>query len=134
MTLVEVLIKYNAILFYIELLKYMLKRTVSDLDRRGDMDILEDIPPLPSINELQQRLESVSNQLDSLLSAMDKLSNVLNILEEKDLIILGMKYIAGKSNHQVAECTGYISNYVRLRHTILMEFIDLIGKVNNLNI
>ena len=49
-------------------------------------------------------------------------------------MILKLKYIKGKTNSQIAHAMGYSHGYVRLMLTILMEFVDLIDKYNNLNI
>ncbi|MGY3815060.1 sigma factor-like helix-turn-helix DNA-binding protein [Globicatella sulfidifaciens] len=59
---------------------------------------------------------------------INKTNRILNIFDEKDQNILKMRYIEGKTNSQIAYAMGYSHGYIRLRITILMEFVDLIDK------
>lgn len=65
---------------------------------------------------------------------INKTNQILNIFDEKDQNILKMRYIEEKTNSQIAKAMGYSHISIRLRITILVEFVDLIDKYNNLNI
>lgn len=96
--------------------------------------MFEDLLPVPTDEELRDRIESLSKELKCNIEMINKTNQILNIFDEKDQNILKMRYIEGKTNSQIAKAMGYSHAYIRLRVSILMEFVDLIDKYNNLNI
>ncbi|WIK66445.1 hypothetical protein [Globicatella sanguinis] len=138
MNLFDLLKGYKQMQFDNRLLEWKIAKDILELDRRDNReDINElfwDLLPIPTDEELRGRIESLSKELKYNIETINKTQQILNIVDEKDQMILKLKYIKGKTNSQIAHAMGYSHGYVRLRLTILMEFVDLIDKYNNLNI
>ncbi|OFK58539.1 hypothetical protein HMPREF2811_05470 [Globicatella sp. HMSC072A10] len=138
MNLFDLLKGYKQIQFDNQLLEWKIAKDILELDRR---DVREDISelfegllPIPTDEELRDRIESLSKELKYNIEMINKTNQILNIFDEKDQNILKMRYIEGKTNSQIAHAMGYSHTTIRIRITILMEFVNLIDKYNNLNI
>ncbi|NMA74756.1 MAG: hypothetical protein GX963_11485 [Bacteroidales bacterium] len=138
MNLFDLLKGYKQIQFDNQLLEWKIAKDILELDRRDNHEdineLFGDLLPIPTDEELRGRIESLSKELKCNIETINKTQQILNIFDEKDQMILKLKYIKGKTNSQIAHAMGYSHGYVRLMLTILMEFVDLIDKYNNLNI
>lgn len=138
MNLFDLLKGYKQIQFDNQLLEWKIAKDILELDRRDNHEdineLFGDLLPIPTDEELRGRIESLSKELKCNIETINKTNQILNIFDEKDQNILKMRYTEGKTNAQIAKAMGYSHAYIRLRFTILMEFVDLIDKYNNLNI
>lgn len=138
MNLFDLLKGYKQIQFDNQLLEWKIAKDILELDRRDNREdigeVFGDLLPIPTDEELRGRIESLSKELKCNIETINKTQQILNIFDEKDQMILKLKYIKGKTNSQIAHAMGYSHISIRLRVSILMEFVDLIDKYNNLNI